>query len=276
MGGFVRYYSVAAMSERNNDRAESPHEAVQYTHFGAERIEVGAKAGRVGQVFRAVAPRYDLMNDLMSGGLHRLWKDALVAWLAPGLSSRAYMHADLAGGTGDIAYRVQEAAGGRARSIVIDVNPAMLRQGRMRPEARRLGARLAFIAGDAECLPLADCSLDAVTIAFGIRNVTRIERALGEARRVVRHGGRFLCLEFSHVSVPVLDDLYDAYSDRVIPVLGETVTGQRDAYRYLVESIRRFPDQDEFARMIAGAGFDRVSYRDLTGGIAAMHSGWRL
>ncbi|NND50084.1 MAG: class I SAM-dependent methyltransferase [Rhizobiales bacterium] len=264
------------MTERNHSSVGRPNEGLEYTHFGAERVQIGAKAERVGQVFRAVAPRYDMMNDLMSGGLHRLWKDALVAWLAPGLSARDYWHADLAGGTGDIAYRVQDAAGGRAQSIVIDINPAMLARGRLRPEAQRLRGQLTFVAGDAERIPLPDRSIDAVTIAFGIRNVTRIECALEEAFRVLRLGGRFLCLEFSHVSVPVLDDLYDAYSDRVIPVLGQTVAGQGDAYRYLIESIRRFPHQDEFAQMMEAGGFERVSYRDLTGGIAAMHSGWRL
>jgi demethylmenaquinone methyltransferase/2-methoxy-6-polyprenyl-1,4-benzoquinol methylase len=253
-----------------------PHDGVQYTHFGSERVETGAKSARVGQVFSTVAGRYDLMNDLMSGGLHRLWKDALVAWLAPGAGQRGYLHADVAGGTGDVAYRVLDAAGPSARSLIIDVNAAMLAQGRRRPEARRLALRVAFVAGDAEHMPIADGAVDAVTIAFGIRNVTRIEDALSEAFRVLRHGGRFLCLEFGHVSVPVLDDIYDAYSDRVIPLLGRAVTGNAAAYRYLVESIRRFPPQDEFAAMIAAAGFERMAFRNLAGGIAAMHSGWRL
>jgi len=266
----------ALMDRRNKTGAGSAHTAPEYTYFGDQRIEAGVKRQRVGEVFTSVAERYDLMNDLMSGGLHRLWKDALVAWLAPWAGARPYLHLDLAGGTGDIAFRVQDAAGPSARSLVVDINPAMLRRGRARPQARRLGARIAFIAGDAERLPLPDRSLDAVTIAFGIRNVTRIDQALGEIHRVLRHGGRFMCLEFSRVSVPVLDELYEAYSDRVIPLLGAAVTGNAAAYRYLVESIRRFPAQAEFARMITGQGFQRVTWRDLTGGIAAMHSGWRL
>ena len=247
-----------------------------YTWFGDELVPEERKAPRVRRVFTSVAPRYDLMNDLMSGGLHRLWKDALVAWLAPAAGPRGYRHLDVAGGTGDIAYRVLAAAGERATSIVLDINPAMLTAGRARPEARRLGARLAFAAGDGEALPLAGGSVDAVTVAFGIRNMTRIDRALAEALRVLRHGGRFMCLEFSRVSVPVLDEFYAGYCDRVIPALGQAVAGDGAAYRYMVESIHRFPAQQEFAGMIAAAGFERVRWRDLAGGIAAMHSAWRL
>jgi len=247
-----------------------------YTNFGDQRVPASAKAGQVERVFTSVARRYDLMNDLLSGGLHRLWKDAMVAWLAPAGQRHAYRHLDVAGGTGDIAIRVLQAGGPAATSLVVDINPAMMTAGLRRPAILEFANRLAFAAGDAENLPLPDRSVDACTIAFGIRNVTRIDRALGEMHRVLRHGGRFMCLEFSQVSVPVLDDLYETYSDRVIPILGQVVGGDRAAYRYLVESIRRFPPQREFAGMVESAGFSRVAWRDLTGGIAAIHSGWRL
>jgi demethylmenaquinone methyltransferase/2-methoxy-6-polyprenyl-1,4-benzoquinol methylase len=212
----------------------------------------------------------------MSGGLHRLWKDALVAWARPDGRTRAFRHLDVAGGTGDIAFRMAEAGGRGVRSLVLDINPGMVAAGRGRPEAAALRGRVAFAVGDAEALPLADRSVDLYTIGFGIRNVTRKDVALAEAHRVLRIGGRFLCLEFSRVDVPVLDSVYDLYSMNVIPEIGRAVAGEREAYRYLVESIRRFPDQASFGEMIAAAGFSRVTWRNLTGGIAAIHSGWRL
>jgi demethylmenaquinone methyltransferase/2-methoxy-6-polyprenyl-1,4-benzoquinol methylase len=212
----------------------------------------------------------------MSGGLHRLWKDALVDQLGPAVGRRGFTHIDVAGGTGDIAFRVAGRSGPGALSLVIDVSTSMLLAGGSRREARALGRRIAFVAGDAEALPLADRSVDACTIAFGIRNVTRIPAALAEAARVLKFGGRFLCLEFSRVSVPVLDVAYEIYSDRVIPALGLAMVGDEASYRYLVESIRRFPDQETFAALIAGAGLRRVAWRDLSGGIAAIHSAWRV
>jgi demethylmenaquinone methyltransferase/2-methoxy-6-polyprenyl-1,4-benzoquinol methylase len=221
-----------------------------------------------------VANRYDLMNDLMSGGLHRAWKSALVTAVNP-FKSRPFSLLDLAGGTGDVAFRVLAAGGRATRATVVDINPDMLDVGRARAAARGLTAAT-FVEGNAEALPFADRSFDAVTIAFGIRNVPRIAAALREAHRVLAIGGRFLCLEFSAVDVPGLDALYDFYSFNVIPALGRAVTGDAEAYRYLVESIRRFPPPESFAELMRAAGLARVSFRPLTGGIVALHSGWRL
>jgi len=247
-----------------------------FADFGYQKVPSVEKQTRVGEVFSSVSQRYDLMNDLMSGGLHRLWKDAMVGWLAPDTGTRAGFHLDIAGGTGDIAYRVALAARAPIHSLVLDINHEMIRAGKARPEARRLADTLSFVVGNAEHLPLPDGCVDYCTVAFGIRNVTDIARALREARRVLKIGGRFVCLEFSRVEVPVLDDLYDAFSTSVIPRLGQMVAGDRAAYRYLVESIRRFPAQEDFAEMLKTAGFARVSWRNLAGGIAAIHSGWRL
>ncbi|WP_407527565.1 bifunctional demethylmenaquinone methyltransferase/2-methoxy-6-polyprenyl-1,4-benzoquinol methylase UbiE [Methylobacterium oryzisoli] len=244
------------------------------TDFGFTRVPLDEKQGRVNEVFRSVAQRYDLMNDLMSGGLHRAWKSALISTLRPS-RTRSFDLLDVAGGTGDIAFRALEAGGPDTRVTVLDINDAMLGVGRERAGGR-FGGRIAFVAGNAEALPLPDRSFDAYTIAFGIRNVPRIERALAEAHRVLRVGGRFLCLEFSHVDVPGLDRIYDAYSFRVIPRLGEWVAGDKESYRYLVESIRRFPTPGAFEGLIAEAGFARVSHRRLSGGICAIHSGWKL
>ncbi|CAN5634126.1 bifunctional demethylmenaquinone methyltransferase/2-methoxy-6-polyprenyl-1,4-benzoquinol methylase UbiE [soil metagenome] len=249
------------------------------THFGYETVEEAAKAGRVRGVFSSVARRYDLMNDVMSGGVHRLWKDAMVDWLAPRPGLRLL---DVAGGTGDIAFRVLGRVGGRAEVTVLDLTEAMLAEGRRRAEGAGFGAdagfggRLDWLAGDAMALPFADRSFDAYTIAFGIRNVTRMEDALGEARRVLRPGGRLLVLEFSRVRNPTLRRAYDAYSMTAIPALGQILAGDRASYRYLVESIRRFPDQDAFAAMIRAAGFAQVRVRNLSMGIAALHSAWRI
>ena len=227
-------------------------------------------------VFHSVARRYDLMNDLMSGGLHRAWKDALVTAVNPPKSDRDFALLDLAGGTGDIAFRVIAAGGPGTRVTVCDINAEMLAVGRERALERGVDDVVSFEQANAEELPYADRSFDCVTIAFGIRNVPRIERAIAEAHRVLRIGGRFLCLEFSAVDLPGLDRLYDLYSFNVIPRIGATVTGDRDAYQYLVESIRKFPKPKVFARMIEAAGFRRVSFTPMTGGVVAMHSGWKL
>jgi demethylmenaquinone methyltransferase/2-methoxy-6-polyprenyl-1,4-benzoquinol methylase len=246
------------------------------TDFGFRRVRLTDKQSLVDNVFGRVARRYDLMNDLMSGGLHRAWKDILVTAVNPPKSDRPFALLDVAGGTGDIAFRVIEAGGAGARATVADINPAMLDVGRERARERGLDNVTQFTEGNAEALPFDDRSFDAVTIAFGIRNVPRIAQALTEAHRVLRIGGHFLCLEFSSVDVPGLGVLYDLYSFRLIPTLGRIVTEDEDAYRYLVESIRRFPKPRAFADMIAAAGFRRVSHRPITGGIVALHSGWRL
>ena len=258
----------------------------EHTDFGFRRVPLEHKQGLVDDVFHSVASRYDLMNDLMSGGLHRAWKDALVTAVNPPrarpapaqeakASARPFALLDLAGGTGDIAFRVLEAGGG-TRATVVDINADMLAVGRARAAGRGLDDAITFVEGNAEALPLPDRSYDAVTIAFGIRNVPRIAAALGEAYRVLRIGGRFLCLEFSTVDVPGLAALYDFYSFNVIPALGRMVTGDREAYRYLVESIRRFPHPEAFAQMMRDAGFARVGFERMAGGIVALHSGWRL
>ncbi len=248
--------------------------------FGTEDIPAAEKAGRVAAVFDSVAPRYDLMNDLMSFGAHRLWKAACVDWLMPRPEMRIL---DVAGGTGDMAIRMARAAGGAAaiaqaggRISVLDINPAMMAVGRQRVTGAGLDRVIGFGAADAEALPLADRSVDAYTIAFGLRNVTRPERALAEAYRALAPGGRFLCLEFSKPRWPLLRPVYERYSDIVLPRLGARVAGDADSYRYLAESIRRFPDQKRLAAMIEAAGFGQVKLRNLSGGIAAIHSAWRL
>jgi demethylmenaquinone methyltransferase/2-methoxy-6-polyprenyl-1,4-benzoquinol methylase len=252
-----------------NARPQGPQ-----TSFGFASVGEGAKQGLVNAVFARVARNYDLMNDLMSGGLHRLWKSEFVNLLAPPKSAVAYALLDVAGGTGDIARKVLDAAGSGTVAVICDISAEMIQVGRARAEG--LGDRLAFVQGNAESLPFVAQSFNAYTIAFGIRNVTHIAAALAEAYRVLKPGGRFLCLEFSSVEVPLLDTLYDVYSFNAIPVLGGLVAGDSASYQYLVESIRRFPDQKSFMRLIENAGFERVRYRNLTGGIAAIHSAWRL
>ncbi|MCQ0969221.1 bifunctional demethylmenaquinone methyltransferase/2-methoxy-6-polyprenyl-1,4-benzoquinol methylase UbiE (plasmid) [Paracoccus sp. TK19116] len=242
------------------------------THFGFRTVDEGDKAGLVHGVFSSVASRYDVMNDLMSGGVHRLWKSAMMDWLAPRDGQRLL---DVAGGTGDIAFRFLDRAPG-AKATVCDMTEAMLIEGRKRAEADRVADRLDWVTGDAMALPFTDASFDRYTISFGIRNVTRIADALAEAFRVLRPGGRLMVLEFSQLPVPALQWAYDRYSFNVIPAMGQAVTGDRDSYQYLVESIRRFPDQDSFAAMIREAGFARVDYRNLSMGIAALHSGWKI
>jgi demethylmenaquinone methyltransferase/2-methoxy-6-polyprenyl-1,4-benzoquinol methylase len=239
-------------------------------------VPLGDKQRLVDEVFDRVANRYDVMNDFMSGGLHRLWKNALVSWLSPPRQARhGFRVLDLAGGTGDVAFRILDRSEG-AEVTVADINPEMLAEGRKRAERRRAPGKPSFVDANAEALPFPDRHFDAVTIAFGIRNVPRIEKALAEAYRVLKPGGRFMSLEFSAVDIAVLDRVYDLYSFHVIPRLGALVAGDGEPYQYLVESIRRFPNQARFAAMIAAAGFGRVDYRNLTGGIAAIHSGWRL
>jgi len=272
----VRAMSPDTRPNANDDGAREPEPSAS---FGFETMPAPEKARRVRQVFESVSGRYDLMNDLMSGGIHRLWKDAMIDWLAPRPGLRLL---DVAGGTGDIALRVMARLGAeRAGEIVVcDLTPEMLAVGRDRAIDRGILPNRPggphWVCGNAEALPLADRSVEAYTIAFGLRNVTRIAAALAEGRRVLRPGGRFLCLEFSQVAVPLLSEIYDLYSFKLLPALGEIVTGDRDAYRYLVESIRRFPGQDELAELMAAAGLDQVRYRNLTGGIAALHSAWRL
>ena len=243
--------------------------------LGFRDLDAGDKQAMVDDVFSSVARRYDLMNDLMSGGLHRLWKAAMVSALNPPKQGAPWRLLDAAGGTGDIAFRVAERSRGHAGIVVVDTNASMLDVGRERAEKLGL-TEIIFREANAESLPFEDGSFDAYTIAFGIRNMPRIEMALAEACRVLRHGGRFLSLEFSAVDTPVLDRLYEAYSFRVIPELGRIVAGDAESYRYLVESIRTFPNQERFADMIRTAGFGRVSYRNFSGGIAALHSGWKL
>lgn len=242
------------------------------THFGYQTVPEEEKAGRVRGVFTSVASRYDLMNDVMSGGIHRLWKDAMMDWLAP----RPGQHLlDVAGGTGDIAFRFLRRAEG-ARATVLDLTESMLAEGRRRADAERMAGRLDWIVGDAMALPFADESFDVYTISFGIRNVTRPEAALAEAHRVLRRGGRLMVLEFSRVPNAMLRRIYDLYSFRMIPRMGAAITGDRESYRYLVESIRRFPDQESFLAMIRDAGFANARYRNLSMGVACLHSGWKL
>jgi demethylmenaquinone methyltransferase / 2-methoxy-6-polyprenyl-1,4-benzoquinol methylase len=246
------------------------------TDFGYRRVPLEDKQALVDDVFHSVARRYDLMNDLMSAGLHRAWKDVLVTAVNPPKSERPFALLDLAGGTADVALRVAAAGGPGTRVTVLDVNGDMLAVGRDRAAEQGRDDAIAFAEGNAEDLPFPDRCYDAVTIAFGIRNVPRIERALAEAYRVLKIGGHFHCLEFSAVDVPGLDALYELYSFNVIPVLGRMIAGDAEAYRYLVESIRRFPKPKVFADMMRTAGFRRVSFQPLTGGVVALHSGWRL
>jgi demethylmenaquinone methyltransferase/2-methoxy-6-polyprenyl-1,4-benzoquinol methylase len=240
-------------------------------------VPLGEKQGLVDDVFHKVAARYDLMNDLMSGGIHRLWKDRMVARLAPPRQgARPYRVLDMAGGTGDIAMRILDASHGFAHVTVSDINADMLAVGAQRAETWRYRANVDFVQANAEELPFEDKSFDAYTIAFGIRNVPRIEKALAEAHRVLKRGGRILVLEFSRVDVPVLDKVYDLFSDHVIPPMGKMVTGDAEPYQYLVDSIRNFPAPDIFSAMLETAGFRRVTHTPLSGNIAALHGGWKL
>ncbi len=252
---------------------ENPHtgSAEGTTHFGFRTVREEEKSSLVREIFDDVAPRYDLMNDLMSMGIHRLWKASMLDWLRPRPGMTLL---DVGGGTGDIAFRFRARGGGAV--TVCDINREMLSVGRDRAIDRNATDGIEWVCGDAEALPIPDRSVDAYTIAFCLRNVTHIDQALAEARRVLKPGGRFLCLEFSHVILPLFRQAYDQYSFRVLPWLGQMVAGNRDAYQYLVESIRRFPPQDELAARMRAVGLEAVKYRNLSGGIAALHSGWRL
>ena len=256
----------------------SPHAGAEdtATTFGFREVGAGERQGLVNEVFATVAERYDLMNDLMSAGLHRLWKDDLVVSLNPPRGGEAFRVLDLAGGTGDVALRILRAGGPATSAVICDISPQMLEVGQRKVEAAGYSDRIRLVEGNAEVLPFDARTFDAVTIAFGIRNVTNIDRALAEIYRVLKPGGRFLVLEFSHVDVPALDRLYDLYSFEVIPWMGRLAAGASEPYRYLVESIRRFPKQEAFAGMIRAVGFERVRYSNLTGGVAAIHSAWRI
>ncbi|HDR29311.1 bifunctional demethylmenaquinone methyltransferase/2-methoxy-6-polyprenyl-1,4-benzoquinol methylase UbiE [Rhodovulum sp.] len=247
-------------------------QAQNTTHFGFQTVPEEEKAGMVHGVFTRVASRYDLMNDLMSAGIHRIWKDAMMDWLAPQPWQRLL---DVAGGTGDIAFRFLKRAPG-AQVVVCDLTESMLVEGRKRAEAERLSDDLDWVVGDAMALPFETGSFDVVTNAFGTRNVTRIQDWLNEAYRVLKPGGRLMVLEFSQMPNPMLQWAYDRYSFNVIPVMGQIVANDRGSYQYLVESIRKFPDQDTFADMIRRAGFEQVKYRNMSMGIAALHSGWKI
>lgn len=242
------------------------------THFGYEDIPEDQKAGRVHGVFSNVASKYDIMNDVMSVGIHRVWKDAMMDWLAPRAGQRLL---DVAGGTGDVAFRFLSRAG-QAEAVVLDMTEQMLVEGRKRAEAEAMSDQLDWMVGDAMALPFEDNSFDVYTVSFGIRNVTRVPDALSEAFRVLRPGGRLMVLEFSQLPNPMMQKAYDLYSFNVIPRMGQAIAGDRDSYQYLVESIRKFPDQDTFAAMIREAGFENVSFRNMTFGVAALHTGWKI
>ena len=267
--------------DRSRDAAERSRSATEMeSSFGFSPAAGAAdKQARVDDVFHSVARRYDVMNDLMSAGLHRVWKDVLATKANPSRRP-GWRELDVAGGTGDVAFRLVEKsrgpAGPAAHVTVSDINASMLDVGRERAARRGLRAHVDFVEANAEKLPFEDATFDCYTIAFGIRNVPRIPLALGEARRVLKPGGRFLCLEFSDVDVPLLERFYEQWSFRVIPRIGRVVTGDSDSYRYLVESIRKFPDQETFAATIREAGFERVDYTNLTGGVVAIHSGWKI
>lgn len=245
------------------------------TSYGFREVADGEKQVLVNEVFHKVAKRYDIMNDVMSAGLHRIWKDAMIAALNP-RKDPAYKVLDVAGGTGDIAFRIVEASGRLAHATVLDINGSMLGVGAERAEKKGLSDNLTFVEANAEELPFEDNSFDAYTIAFGIRNVPRIDVALSEAYRVLKRGGRLLVLEFSEVEMPLLDRFYDQWSFKAIPRFGKMITGDAEPYQYLVESIRKFPNQRDFAAMISKAGFSRVTFTNYSGGIAALHSGWKL
>ena len=242
------------------------------THFGYTEVPEAEKAGRVQGVFSSVASRYDVMNDVMSMGIHRIWKDAMMDWLAPRAGQRLL---DVAGGTGDISFRFLKRAG-HAHATVLDLTEPMLIEGRKRAEAERLADSLDWVVGDAMALPFEDNSFDVYTISFGIRNVTRPQEALNEAYRVLKPGGRLMVLEFSQIPNDGLQKLYDMYSFNVIPQMGQMIANDRDSYQYLVESIRNFPDQDTFLGMVQTAGFENAKYRNMTMGVACLHSGWKI
>lgn len=242
------------------------------THFGFTDVPESEKAGKVQGVFTSVASKYDVMNDAMSLGIHRVWKDAMMDWLAPRPGQRLL---DVAGGTGDISFRFLQRAG-HGHSTVLDLTESMLVEGRKRAEADSMADQLDWVVGDAMKLPFADNTFDVYTISFGIRNVTRPQVALNEAFRVLKPGGRLMVLEFSHIPNDMMQKVYDLYSFNVIPKLGQAIANDADSYQYLVESIRKFPDQETFLSMLRAAGFENAKYRNLTMGIACLHSGWKI
>ena len=242
------------------------------THFGFETINENEKAGRVQGVFNSVASKYDVMNDVMSLGVHRIWKDMMMDWLAPQAGQKLL---DVAGGTGDIAFRFLERSG-FGYATVLDLTSSMLAEGRSRAEAKQMINEIDWVVGDAMNLPFEDNVFDVYTISFGIRNVTRPQEALKEAYRVLKPGGRIMVLEFSQIPVPLGQWFYDRYSFNLIPKMGELIADDRSSYQYLVESIRKFPDQETFLGMVEAAGFENAKYRNLSLGIACLHSGWKI
>ena len=256
-----------------SDQSDTGRGPETTTHFGFRDVPEGEKAGLVRGVFTSVASKYDVMNDAMSFGIHRIWKDAMADWLAPRPGMRIL---DLAGGTGDVAFRMLDRMKGDGHVTVCDLTESMLVEGEKRAEANGKAAQTDWVVGDAMALPFADRSFDLATMAFGIRNVTRMEDCLAEVFRVLKPGGRFMVLEFSHIPEAGMQKLYDLYSFNVIPKMGKVIAGDADSYQYLVESIRKFPDQEEVARRFRAAGFEQVKYRNLSMGIAALHSGWKL
>jgi demethylmenaquinone methyltransferase/2-methoxy-6-polyprenyl-1,4-benzoquinol methylase len=242
------------------------------THFGFQTVPESEKASKVQGVFGSVASKYDIMNDVMSMGIHRIWKDAMMDWIAPRAGQRLL---DVAGGTGDISFRFLKRAG-YGHATVCDLTEPMLVEGRKRAEADQMADQLNWVVGDAMALPFDDNTFDVYTISFGIRNVTRPQDALNEAYRVLKPGGRLMVLEFSHIPNDMMQWMYDKYSFNFIPTMGKIIANDRDSYKYLVESIRKFPDQDTFLNMVRAAGFENAKYRNLTMGIACLHSGWKI
>ena len=253
-------------------RMRQMSDAPKTTHFGFQTVNETEKAGMVHGVFTKVASKYDIMNDVMSMGIHRIWKDAMMDWLAPRPGTRLL---DVAGGTGDVSFRYLGRAPG-SQAVVLDMTESMLIEGRRRAEAESMAERLDWVVGDAMALPFPSNTFDVYTISFGIRNVTRVQDALNEAYRVLRPGGRLMVLEFSQIPNEMMQKAYDLYSFNLIPMMGQVIANDRDSYQYLVESIRKFPDQETFAGMIRKAGFGQVKYRNLSLGIAALHSGWKI
>lgn len=269
-----RFLKMVSENTKDSHSRVGSHGGMENS-FGFKAVKEEDKQNLVNDVFHSVARKYDVMNDVMSVGMHRLWKDAMVAWLSPP-HMEGWKVLDVAGGTGDIAFKIIEASRRRAHATVLDINGSMLEVGQERAEKKGLLSNCNFIEANAEALPFEDKQFDAFTIAFGIRNVPHIDQALSEAFRVLKPGGRFMCLEFSEVQLPILDKVYDLWSFHGIPRVGQMIAGDADSYRYLVESIRKFPSQHDFADMITMAGFSQVKYRNLTGGIAAIHSGWKI
>lgn len=260
------------MQDQNKQNENEPKDD-NVTHFGYQTVRADEKAGKVHGVFTSVSSKYDLMNDVMSMGIHRLWKDALMDWLNPQPNQRLL---DVAGGTGDVAFRFLQIAGDGAKATVCDMTESMLVEGQTRPEALKFANQLSWVVGDAMALPFESGSFDRYTISFGIRNVTSIQKAMDEAYRVLDFGGRMMILEFNQMPNEMLQKLYDAYSFTFIPRMGEMIAKDRDSYQYLVESIRKMPSQDTMVDMLERVGFQKVSYRNFSGGIATIHSAWKL